>query len=79
MVSDLKKAFSDRQRVVVTICFALFIINTQLKQTMAPDSPFFVLAFHTAELIMSFIILSYYRFDSILKHKTVYNYSSPKI
>lgn len=72
MMSDLKKAFSDRQRVVVTICFALFIINTQLKQTMAPDSPFFVLSFHTAELIMSFIILSYYKFDLFRKHKAVY-------
>ncbi len=72
MMSDLKKAFSDRQRVVVAICFALFIINTQLKQTMAPDSPFFVLSFQTAELIMSFVILSYYRLDHLIKHKAVY-------
>ncbi len=72
MMSDLKKAFSDKQRVVVAICFALFVINTRIKQTLAWDSPIINVSFHSTELIMSFLILSYYKFSDILKHKWIY-------
>lgn len=58
--------------MLAVICFALFIINTQIKQTFAWDSPGFVVTFHTAELIMSLLILSYYEVDIFHKHKPVF-------
>ena len=71
-MSDLKKFITDKQRLIAAFCFALFVINTQIKQTLVWDSPVINASFHTTELIMSFVILSYYRLSDILKHKRIY-------
>lgn len=68
----VRKILSDKQRALVAFCFVLFVINTQIKQTFAWDSPGFVISFHTVELIMSFIILSYYGLASIRKHRAIF-------
>jgi hypothetical protein len=72
MIEDIKKLLCDKQRLTVALCFMLFVINTQIKQTLAWDSPVINASFHTTELIMSFVILSYYRLSDILKHKRIY-------
>ena len=72
MIEDIKKLLCNKQRVTVALCFILFVINTQIKQTLAWDSPVINASFHTTELIMSFVILSYYRLSDILKHKRIY-------
>ncbi len=72
MINSIKKILSDKQRTIVALCFIFFIVNTQIKQTLAWDSPVINASFHTTEFIMSFVILSYYRFSDMLKHKRIY-------
>ncbi len=72
MTGYIEKLLCNKQRVIAALCFILFVINTQIKQTLAWDSPIINMSFHTTELIMSFVILSYYRLSDILKHKLIY-------
>ncbi len=72
MMSDIKIIFSNKQRIITAFCFALFVINTQIKQTLAWDSPIINISFHSVELIISFVILSCYRIEDFVKHRAVY-------
>lgn len=72
MMADLKRFFSEKQKVLVTFCFILFVINTQIKQTAVWYSQIYIATFHATEIIMSLLILSHYKVEEIKKFKWVY-------
>ena len=66
-----EKLSLHKQRIIVAICVALMVINTQIQQTGAWDDFLVCSSYHVTEILLSIIILSHYSLQDLKSNSRV--------